>query len=134
MGFKVKKIDFANLETPAGDVVLEGKSGENPTMKLFTDTIADNDDDMTNSGSFIVSGERKRSFIQGVFGFADADLANIQSAIQNSITTGDGIPASFQMTDGTIYSNEVLIVGDVNYSGEGTIELKFVGASDWITS
>lgn len=134
MGFITKKIQNVYIETPAGDMTLSGKSGESPEMKLFNDTIADTDDDLTNDGQFIVTGEKTRSYIQGVFGYADGDQPLIQSSIQNSLATGNGSPANVVMTDGSIYSNEILIVGDPNYNGDGTIELKFVGALDWIQS
>lgn len=134
MGFITKRIQNAYIETPAGDLVLSGKAGESPEFKLFTESIEDTDDQLTYDGQMIVSGEKKRSHIQGVFAYADSDIALIQSSVQQAIGTGDGSPCDIVCTDGSIYSNVIMFVGDVMYSGEGTQELKMSAASDWIIS
>lgn len=135
MTFISKKIQTMFVTTPRGEVVLSAKAGEDPEMKLFVGAIEDSDDALTNDGQMILNYVPTRTYIQGVFGFKQADQAFIQSAI-NAARVSDNveIPVNCVMTDGSIYSNKGVFVGDIVYNGTGTIELKFASAQDWIES
>jgi len=134
MGFITKRIQSMIVKTSGGDLVLSGKTGEDPELKLFTDSIEDTDDGMTNDGQLIITLNKTRSYIQGVFAYSDADIPLIQASIQEALATGKGVPANVVCTDGIIYSNKGAFVGDIIYNGIGTQELKFAGAQDWIPS
>lgn len=134
MGFITKRIQNMFVDTADGQLVLSGKAGEDPELKLFTDSIDDSDDGMTNDGQMIYTGNKTRSYIQGVFAYSDADIPLIQGSVQQALLTGEGVPANVLCTDGTIYSNSGAFVGDIMYGGTGTQELKFAGAQDWIQS
>lgn len=123
------------VQTPNGELTLSAKAGEDPEIKPFTGAIEDTDDGMTNDGSLIKNYMPTRSYIQGVFAYQDSDVALIKSTIENArINAISDIPINVVMTDGSIYSNVGVFVGDVIYNGTGTIELKFVSAQDWISS
>jgi hypothetical protein len=134
MAFITKRIQNLFASTPTGELVLSGKAGEDPELKLFTDSIDDSDDGLTNDGQLIITQNKTRSYIQGVFAYADADVPKIQSAIQSVIRGGAEIPFNIVCTDGSIYSNTGIFVGDVIYNGTGTQELKIASALDWIQS
>ena len=112
--------------------MLSGKVGEDPELKLFTDSVEDSDDGMTNDGQPIINASKTRSYIQGVFAYQDADIPFIQNNIQSAIANGAGQPINAVMTDGSIYSSIGFFVGDILYNGTGTQELKLASAQDWV--
>lgn len=125
MSFKTKKIQNLFVETPAGSLVLSPKSGEDPEIKPFTDTIEDTDDGMTNDGQLIINSVPTRTYVQSVYGYRDEDLPKLKSIV-------DEVPVNVVFSDGSIYSNTGVFVGEILYNGTGTLELKFVCAKDWI--
>ena len=123
------------VQTSLGELVLSAKAGEDPEIKMFTGSIEDSDDGLTNDGQMIKNYMVARSYIQGVFAYQDSDVALIRSTVENArITASSDIPVNVVMTDGSIYSNTGAFVGDIVYNGTGTIELKFAAALDWIQS
>jgi hypothetical protein len=133
MSFRVKKIQTMFVSTPAGEVALSGKSGEDPELKMFTGMIEDTDDAMTNDGQMILNYMRTRSYIQGVFAYSDDDVPALQSMIEAARTAAVAeFPVNCVFTDGSIGSNTGNFVGDLIYNGTGTIELKFASAKDFI--
>ncbi|MDX5585864.1 MAG: hypothetical protein QNK20_13295 [Aureibaculum sp.] len=133
MSYITKKIQTMFVQTPNGELVLSAKAGEDPEIKMFTGSIEDTDDGMTNDGQMIKNYMVARSYIQGVFAYQDSDVALLQSTIESARFSADSdIPVNVVMTDGSIYSNSGAFVGDINYNGTGTIELKFASAQDWI--
>lgn len=121
------------ITTPLGEVALSAKAGEDPEIKMFTGSIEDNDDGLTNDGQLIKNFMVARSYIQGVFAYKDSDVPYIRSVIENARTNAiSDVPVNVVMTDGTIYSNAGTFAGDIIYNGTGTLELKFVAALDWI--
>jgi hypothetical protein len=132
MGFTTKRIQSVFIQTGIGELILSGKTGEDPELKLFTDSVEDSDDGMTNDGQLIVNALKARSYVQGVFGFKDSDIPFIQNNIQNAIATGNGQPINIVMTDTSIYSAFGVLTGDILYNGTGTMELKISSAQDWI--
>ncbi len=125
MSFKTKKIQNLFVATPAGDLALSPKSGEDPEIKPFVSAIEDTDDGMTNDGQLIINSMPARTYIQAVYGFSDDDLPLLKSI------NGE-VPVNAVFTDGSIYSNTGVFVGEIVYNGTGTIELKFASAKDWI--
>jgi hypothetical protein len=134
MAFITKRIQNMFVDTPDGQLVLSGKAGEDPELKLFVNSVEDTDDGLTNDNQLLITDNRTRSYIQGVFAYADADIPLINAAVQQAIQTGGLAPANVVCTDGTIYSNTGTFVGDIVYNGTGTQELKFAAAADWIQS
>jgi len=135
MGYITKKIQTMFVQTSLGELVLSAKAGEDPEIKMFTGSIEDSDDGLTNDGQMIKNYMVARSYIQGVFAYQDSDVALIRSTVENArITASSDIPVNVVMTDGSIYSNTGAFVGDIVYNGTGTIELKFAAALDWIQS
>lgn len=123
------------VQTPNGELVLSAKAGEDPEIKMFTGSIEDADDGLTNDGQLIKNYMAARSYIQGVFAYQDSDVPLIRSTVENArINAESDIPVNVVMTDGSIYSNTGAFVGDIIYNGTGTIELKFAAALDWIES
>lgn len=133
MSFSTKKISSFHISTPAGELVLSAKSGEDPEIKMFTDEIEDTDDAMTNDGQMILNVVPSRSYIQNVYGYSDADIPKINAMITQAKAGNNAeVPANAVMTDGSIYSNTGVFVGPIVYNGTGTIEFKFACAQDWI--
>lgn len=132
MGYTTKRIQTIFIQTGIGELVLSGKVGEDPELKLFTDSVEDSDDGMTNDGQPIINASKTRSYIQGVFAYQDADIPFIQNNIQSAIANGAGQPINAVMTDGSIYSSIGFFVGDILYNGTGTQELKLASAQDWV--
>lgn len=123
------------VQTPNGELTLSGKSGEDPEIKPFVGAIEDTDDGMTNDGQLIKNYIPSRSYIQGVFAYQDSDIDKVKSVVENARTNAiSDVPVNVVMTDGSIYSNSGTFVGEIIYNGTGTIEFKFVSATDWITS
>ena len=122
MGFTTKKIQTMFIQTGIGEFTLSGKAGEDPELKLFTDSIEDTDDGLTNDNQLIINASKTRSYIQGVFAYSDADIPFIQNNIQSGIVNGSGQPVNCVMTDGFIYSATGVFVGDILYNGTGTQE------------
>jgi len=134
MSFVTKEIQNLYVTTPEGDVVLSGKAGEVPELNLYTDSIEDSEDHLTNDNQLIINVKKQRSHIKGVFAYKDEDIPMLQSGIAQVIGGGAELPANILCTDGSIYSNSGVFVGKLMYSAAGTQELKFVSASDWIVS
>lgn len=132
MGFTTKRIQTMFIQTDIGEFSLSGKAGEDPELKLFTDSVEDSDDGMTNDGQLIINASKTRSYVQGVFAYTDSDIPFIQSNVKSAIANGVGQPVNAVMTDGSIYSCIGVFVGDILYNGAGTQELKFASAQDWI--
>lgn len=133
MTFISKKIQTMFISTPRGEVALSGKAGEDPEVKANIGSIEDADDGLTNDGHMIINYQVTRSYIQGVFGYADADQPFIKSAIDAARTSANSeVPVNCVFTDGSIASNKGVFVGDIVYNGAGTLELKFACAADWI--
>lgn len=132
--FVTKEILNLFVTTPDGEVVLSGKAGEVPELNLFTKSIEDSDDNLTNDGQLIINVKNLRSHIKGVFAYKDADIPMLQSGINQVIGGGAELPVNVLCTDGSIYSNSGVFVGQLMYSAAGTQELKFVSAQDWILS
>jgi hypothetical protein len=135
MSYKTKKIQTMFVQTPLGELTLSAKAGEDPEIKPFTGAIEDTDDGMTNDGQLIINYMPARSYIQSVFAYRDSDVPLIRSTIESArINANSDVPINVVMTDGSIYSNTGVFVGDIIYNGTGTIELKFAAALDWIES
>jgi len=135
MSFITKKIEAMFVQTPNGDVVLEAKSGEDPSIKQFTGSIESTDDGMTNAGQLIKNFIPTRSYIEGVFAYKDSDVPKLQSTIEVAKTNPDSdVPVNVVMTDGTIFSNTGTFVNPLAYDGTGTWTLRFESALDWIQS
>lgn len=133
MSFRAKKIQTAFFSTPLGELALSGKSGEDPELKNFTGAIEDTDDGLSNDGQMLLNYMKTRSYLQGVYMYADSDISKIQSLIEAARTSEVAeFPVNCVFTDGSIGSNRGNFVGDIIYNGAGTIELKFACASDWI--
>lgn len=134
MIFVSQHISTMLITTPAGkEIALSAKASEDPEIKMFTDEIESADDGLTNDGHLIVKSTKSRTYIKATFGFNPDDVPVLKSIIDFGVK-GLESAASAVMTDSSIYSNEIILTDPIINKGDGTIELSFESAKDWIIS